>query len=89
MATTFNADTATGGAVITGDTSGVVQLQGAGTPRLTFNTSGAMGVGSSPNYGTSGQVLTSAGSGAPPTWSSNTGNVTTGKAIVLAMLFGF
>ena len=35
---------------------------------LQINTSGAIGVGSSPSYGTTGQVLTSAGSAAAPTW---------------------
>ena len=68
MATILNADTVTGGAVVTGDSTGILQLQGGGTPRLTFNTSGAIGVGSSPDYGTSGYVLTSAGSGSAPVW---------------------
>jgi hypothetical protein len=49
---------------------GNVTVTTAGTLALTVNTSGAFGVGSSPSYGTSGQVLTSAGSGAAPTWSS-------------------
>lgn len=70
MATILNADTVSGGAVVTGDSSGVIQLQGGGTPRLTFNTSGAMGVGSSPSYGTNGQILTSAGTGGAPTWAT-------------------
>lgn len=70
MATILNADTVSGGAVVTGDSSGEIQLQGGGTPRLTFNTSGAMGVGSSPSYGTNGQILTSSGNGASPSWSA-------------------
>ncbi len=37
---------------------------------LTFNASGALGFGSSPSYGSSGQVLTSAGSSATPTWTT-------------------
>jgi hypothetical protein len=50
------------------------------TQVLEINATGAIGVGSSPSYGTSGQVLTSAGSGATPTWQtvsalpSQTGN---------------
>lgn len=40
------------------------------TKALSFNTSGALGVGSTPSYGTSGQVLTSAGTGAAPTWAT-------------------
>jgi hypothetical protein len=35
-----------------------------------LDVTGAIGVGSSPSYGTSGQVLTSAGTGAAPTWST-------------------
>jgi len=38
--------------------------------------------------GTSGQVLTSNGAGALPTWQTSSG-VTTGKAIAMAMIFGF
>lgn len=57
--------------VSTADTTGTLQLQINGTtPGVTLNTSGAVGVGSSPSYGTSGQVLTSAGSGSAPTWAS-------------------
>ena len=40
--------------------------------RLVINNAGAFGIGGS-NYGTSGQVLTSAGTEAPPTWSSVVG----------------
>jgi hypothetical protein len=35
---------------------------------LTLNTSGGLGFGTSPSYGTSGQVLLSGGSSASPTW---------------------
>jgi hypothetical protein len=70
MATTINADTLVGGAVVTGDASGVLALQAAGNTGLTLNSSRAVGVGSSPSFGSSGQVLTSAGSGAAPTWAT-------------------
>lgn len=40
------------------------------TQAMTLNASGALGFGNTPSYGTSGQVLTSAGSGAAPTWST-------------------
>lgn len=40
---------------------------------LTFN--GNLGVGSSPSYGTSGQVLTSQGAGNAPIWSTVSGGV--------------
>ena len=45
---------------------------GLSTLALTLSTSGAIGVGSSPSYGTSGQVLTSNGN-APPTWTNVSG----------------
>jgi hypothetical protein len=55
----------------TGNTDGTLQLQVNGTtPSVTLNTLGAIGVGSSPSYGTSGQVLTSAGSTAAPAWTT-------------------
>ena len=57
--------------VNTADTTGnlVFQVNGT-TPAITLNTTQSIGVGSSPSYGTSGQVLTSAGSAAPPTWTT-------------------
>lgn len=57
--------------IVTGDTTGglVLQVNGS-TPAITLNTSQAVGVGSSPSYGTSGQVLTSSGSAAAPTWTT-------------------
>ena len=70
MTTTINADTVVGGAVVTADASGVLGLQAAGNTALTLNSSRAIGVGASPSYGTSGQVLTSAGSAAAPTWTT-------------------
>lgn len=47
-----------------------VLLNSAGTVRLGINTSGALGVGSSPSYGTSGQALVSGGTGAAPSWAT-------------------
>jgi hypothetical protein len=43
--------------------------------RFTFGTAGQFGVGGS-DYGTSGQVLTSAGSGSAPTWSTPASGLT-------------
>jgi hypothetical protein len=43
MATTINADTVTGGAIVTGDASGVLELQAAGVTKLTVNSSGVTG----------------------------------------------
>ena len=72
---TISAGTTTGTALVnTGDTTGNLVLQVNGTtPSLTLNTSGAYGVGATPSYGTSGQILTSAGSAAAPTWTSQSG----------------
>jgi hypothetical protein len=53
----------------TGNTDGTIQLQVNGTtPSVTLNALGAVGVGASPNFGTSGQVLISGGSTTAPTW---------------------
>lgn len=47
----------------------------APTERLRISNAGALGL-SGANYGTTGQVLTSAGSGAPPTWATPSGGGT-------------
>lgn len=53
----------------TGNTDGTLQFQVNGTTAsVTLNTLGAIGVGSTPAFGTSGQVLISGGSTAAPTW---------------------
>jgi hypothetical protein len=39
-------------------------------PEVWIANGGAIGVGSSPSYGTAGQVLTSSGSGSSPTWAA-------------------
>ena len=72
---TVSAGTTTGTALVySGDTTGVLQLQVNGsTPSVTLATTGAVGVGSTPEYGTSGQLLTSNGSAAAPTWTTVTG----------------
>ena len=74
MAATINADngvvSGSSGVKTTADTSGVLALQSNGTTGLTLNTSLALGVGSGNSTGTSGQLLTSAGSGAAPTWTT-------------------
>jgi hypothetical protein len=72
MTTIINASNgSTSGLITTADASGVLQLQtNNGTPALTLNTTQALGVGSSPSYGTTGQFLTSQGSAASPTWTT-------------------
>ncbi len=54
-------------------TGKAVRLIANGTPILVADSSGAIGVGSSPSYGTSGQALLSNGNAAAPSW----GNVVT------------
>ena len=74
MPSTINADngvvSGSAGVKTTADTSGVLALQSNGTTGLTLNTTLALGVGSGNSTGTSGQLLTSAGSGAAPTWTT-------------------
>jgi hypothetical protein len=56
-----------------GNTDGTLQFQVNGTtPSVTLNALGAVGVGAVPAFGTSGQVLTSGGSTAAPTWTTVT-----------------
>jgi hypothetical protein len=66
----ISAGIATGTALVsTGDTTGVLQLQVNGTtPSVTLAANGSIGVGSTPGYGTAGQVLQSNGSSAAPSW---------------------
>lgn len=58
------------------------------TTLFTIYANGSLGVGSTPNPGTSGQVLTSAGSGTSPTWSTPSGT-SKAAAIAYAMTLGF
>jgi hypothetical protein len=75
---TIAAGTTSGTALVsTGNTDGTIQLQVNGTtPSVTLATTGAIGVGSTPGYGTSGQVLTSGGSAAAPSWATAASGLT-------------
>lgn len=53
--------------------SNIVLATGGGAIRQTWNTDGALGIGSTPAYGTTGQVLTSQGSAAAPIWAAPAG----------------
>jgi hypothetical protein len=66
------AGTTSGTALVsTANTDGTIQLQVNGTtPSVTLAANGSLGVGSTPAYGTNGQVLTSAGTGSAPTWTT-------------------
>jgi len=86
MSTISTSTTTTTGYVVTSDTTGTLVIQTGATPTtaVTVNGSGAIGVGSSPSYGTSGQVLTSGGSGVAPTWASVTAGDVSGPASATA-----
>ena len=73
MSTIAAGTTLTTALVSSGDTTGALQLQVNGTtPTITLAANGAVGVGSTPAYGTSGQFLTSSGSSSAPTWTTVT-----------------
>jgi hypothetical protein len=67
---------------IIGDVAGTAALANnlilaAGTDiKLQVNENGAVGVGTTPSYGTAGQVLTSAGTGTAPTWADAPASLT-------------
>ena len=61
------------GRITVGSADGFTLYNGGTSARsalLALNSSGAMGVGTSPSYGTAGQVLVSGGASAAPTWVS-------------------
>ena len=85
---TITAGTSSGIQINGNDGSTNMTLQyGTGTNGVVINSLGAIGVGASPNYGTSGQALVSNGSGSAPTW--GTPGTTLGKAIALDLTFGY
>ena len=88
MTSKVNADNTLGGVILSGDSSGILELQAGGNAVLTLNSSRAVGVGASPSYGSSGQFLTSAGASAPPTWTTVTIPVPTGSTLYLYSNFG-
>ena len=68
--------------------TGDIRLRVAGNERLRINgTSGAFGL-SGANYGTSGQVLTSGGSGAAPTWTTVSGGGSAATPTALGTVYG-
>jgi hypothetical protein len=56
------------------------------TERLRVTSAGAWGL-SGANYGTAGQVLTSGGSGAAPTWAAAAGGISQAKSTMLNFIF--
>jgi hypothetical protein len=64
----------------------VVLADGAGNAKLQINENGAVGVGTTPDFGTAGQTLQSAGTAGAPTWVSGaTGSFTSqdGKTVTV------
>jgi len=84
-------DYATGeGRISVGGSDGVGFYAGgvANTNLFKITALGAIGLSSTPTYGSTGQVLTSGGSGAPATWSTPSGT-SKAQAIAYAMTLGF
>jgi hypothetical protein len=63
----------------------VVLSDGAGNIKLQVNENGAVGVGTTPGYGTAGQVLTSGGTAAAPTWTTVSGLTGIASAVTTAL----
>jgi hypothetical protein len=85
IAVDYDAGTTNGRVSVGGSASLTFYGGGVGTTALLrLYSNGSIGVGSTPSPGSSGQVLTSAGSGAPPTWSSPSG---VSQAQVMAYVF--
>jgi hypothetical protein len=78
-ANTNLANRGTGGLYLTAVEAGFIALQTSNTERLRIASAGQIGIGGA-NYGTSGQVLTSAGSSAAPSWQAVSA-ITSGTAV--------
>jgi len=73
--------------------TGTLAIANGGTNSTATATAGGVGYGTGTAHaytsaGTSGQVLTSNGSGAP-TWATPSGGISAGKSIAFSMIFGF
>jgi hypothetical protein len=88
IAVDYDAGTTNGRISVGGSANLTFYGGGVGTTALLrLYSSGAIGVGSTPSAGTSGQILTSAGSGAAPTWSTPSGT-SKAQAIAFSMILG-
>ena len=88
IAVDYDAGTTNGRVSVGGSANLTFYGGGVGTTALLrLYSSGAIGVGSTPNAGSAGQILTSAGSGAAPTWSTPSGT-SKAQAIAFSMILG-
>lgn len=69
-----------GNTVITNLENANINFSTNGALQYTINSAGALGIGATPLYGSTGQVLTSAGSGAAPTWGTVLNSITASGA---------
>jgi len=82
------------GLPLTTGVTGTLPIANGGTNSTTTPTAGAVPYGTGTAYaftlaGTAGQVLTSNGASAPTWAAASSGGISTGKAIAMAMIFGF
>ena len=88
IAADYDSGTTNGRISVSGSSNLTFYSGGLGTtPLLRLYSNGSIGVGSTPSAGSSGQVLTSAGSGAAPTWTTPTG-ASKAQAIAFSMILG-
>lgn len=88
IAVDYDAGTTNGRVSVGGSATLTFYGGGVGTTALLrLYSTGAIGVGSTPSPGASGQVLTSAGSGAAPTWTTPSG-ASKAQAIAFSMILG-
>jgi hypothetical protein len=82
---TFTGDTNTG---IFSPAADTIAFSEGGTEVMRIASAGQIGIGGA-NYGTAGQVLTSGGSSAAPSWATPSSGLTRAQATAISMILGF